>query len=107
MQSVSSRIWTRVAVSISYDDNDYTTGTSTRWYHSRESGTECDGNEGILGIPQSSSITGASPSDRFVSYPGHSLGESYPSAEMQSVYSTAPVDKAKGKKRKVISLRLG
>ena len=29
MQSVSSRIWTRVAVSISYDDNDYTTGTST------------------------------------------------------------------------------
>ena len=29
MQSVSSRIWTRVAVSISYDDNHYTTGTST------------------------------------------------------------------------------
>ena len=28
MQSVSSRIWTRVAVSISYDDNYYTTGTS-------------------------------------------------------------------------------
>ena len=26
MQSVSSRIWTRVAVFISYDDNDYTTG---------------------------------------------------------------------------------
>ena len=26
MQSVSFRIWTRVAVSISYDDNDYTTG---------------------------------------------------------------------------------
>ena len=25
MQSVSSRIWTRVAVSISYNDNDYTT----------------------------------------------------------------------------------
>ena len=24
MQSVSSRIWTRVAVSITYDDNDYT-----------------------------------------------------------------------------------
>ena len=35
MQSVSSRIWTRVAVSISYDDNDYTTGTSKTykgWY---------------------------------------------------------------------------
>ena len=28
MQSVSSRIWTRVAVFISYGDNDYTTGTS-------------------------------------------------------------------------------
>ena len=27
MQSVSSRIWTRVAVSISYDDDHYTTGT--------------------------------------------------------------------------------
>ena len=33
MQSVSSKIWTRVAVSISYDDNHYTTGTSkTGWY---------------------------------------------------------------------------
>ena len=30
MQSVSSRIWTRVAVSISYDDNHYPTGT---WNH--------------------------------------------------------------------------
>ena len=28
MQSVSSRIWSRVAVSISYDDNHYTTSTS-------------------------------------------------------------------------------
>ena len=28
MQSVSFRIWTRVAVSISYDDNHYTMGTS-------------------------------------------------------------------------------
>ena len=27
IQSASSRIWTRVAVSISYDDNHYTTGT--------------------------------------------------------------------------------
>ena len=33
MQSVSSRIWTRVAVSISYDDNDYTTGTSKYIIH--------------------------------------------------------------------------
>ena len=29
MQSVSSRIWTRIAAFISYGDNDYTTGTST------------------------------------------------------------------------------
>ena len=27
MQSVSSRIWTRVVVSISYEDNHYTTGS--------------------------------------------------------------------------------
>ena len=32
MQSVTSRIWTRVAVSISYDDNHYTMGTSTKMY---------------------------------------------------------------------------
>ena len=32
MQSVRSRIWTRVTVSISYDDNDYTTGTYEGWY---------------------------------------------------------------------------
>ena len=44
----------------------------------------------LLYIPQSSSITGISPSDRLVSYPGHSLGESYASAEMLLVYSTAP-----------------
>ena len=30
MLSVSSTIWTRVAVPISYDDNHYTTGTSTK-----------------------------------------------------------------------------
>ena len=31
MQSVSSRIWTRVAVSIFYDNNHYTTGTSLKF----------------------------------------------------------------------------
>ena len=31
MQSVSSRIWTSVVVSISYDDNNYTTGTSSSY----------------------------------------------------------------------------
>ena len=32
MRPVSSKIWTRVAVSISYDDNHYTTGTSTFFF---------------------------------------------------------------------------
>ena len=58
-----------------------------------QSGPGSDGNERVLRIPQSSSIAGTSTSDCLVSYPGHSLeGGSYPSAEKQSVYSTAPVD---------------
>ena len=49
------------------------------------SGPGSGGNEGVLRIPQSSSITGISPSDCLVPYPGHSLwvGGSYFSAEMQ------------------------
>ena len=50
------------------------------------------GNEGVLRISQSSSITGASPSDCLMSYPGHLFGMSYPYAEIQTVYSTAPAD---------------
>ena len=46
-----------------------------------QSGPWSDGNEEILRIPESSSITGASSSDCLVSYPEHSLGMSYPSAE--------------------------
>ena len=38
-----------------------------------QSGPESDGNKGVLGIPQSSSITRTSASDFFVSQPGHSL----------------------------------
>ena len=62
-----------------------------------QSGPESNDNEGILRIPQSSSITGTSPLDRLVSYPWHSLdgGGSYPSAEKQSVYSTAPTEWAR------------
>ena len=37
MQSVLSRIWTRVAMSISYDDNHYTTGTSLEGYLKQKS----------------------------------------------------------------------
>ena len=51
-----------------------------------------DGREREHSIPQSSDITGASPSDCVVSYPGHSLEKSYSSAEMQLVYSTTPAD---------------
>ena len=74
-------------------------------------------NEGVFRIPQSVSVTETSPLDYLVSYSAHllggwgltpllicircilqpqptwpSLGESYPSAEVQSVYSTAPAD---------------
>ena len=58
--------------------------------HSR-SGSK--GNEWVLRIPQSSSITGASASYFFVSYLGHSLemGGVLPLYK-DAVYSTAPVD---------------
>ena len=59
-------------------------GTSTL----DQSGPGSNANKWLLCIPQS--ITGTSPSDCFVSYPGHSLEEFYPSAEMQSVYSAVP-----------------
>ena len=63
-------------------------GTTTQG----QSGPGSKGNEEVLHIPQSPSITGVSPSDCLVSCPGHLLGRSHPSAEMQLVYSTAPVD---------------
>ena len=43
---------------------------------------------GVLHIPQSSSITGTPPSNCLVLYPG----QSYPSAEVQLVYSAAPAN---------------
>ena len=52
-----------------------------------QSGPGSDGNEGVFHIPQSSSITGASPSDCLVLYPGHSFFFGG-GAE----YSTAPDD---------------
>ena len=49
---------------------------------------ELDGNKEVLHISQNFIINGASPSDLFVSYPGHSLKDgSYPSTEIQSVDS--------------------
>ena len=50
-------------------------------------GPESNENKGVLRVPQSSSIAGRSKSDCL----GHSLVESYTSAEIQSVYSTAPM----------------
>ena len=51
-----------------------------------------DGNKEGLWIPQSSSITWASPSVCFVSYAGHLLKGYFSSVEMQSVYSAALAD---------------
>ena len=51
-----------------------------------------NGNDDVLRIPLRSSITGVSPLDWFMSYPEHLFGKSHPSAEMRSMYSTAPVD---------------
>ena len=46
------------------------------------------GNEGVLCIPESSSITEAALPDCLVLYPG----QFYFSAEMQSVYSATPAN---------------
>ena len=72
-----------------------------------QSGLGSDSNEGVLRNPQRFSITKTSPSDYFVSYQ-HSLdgGGSYPSAEMQWVYSTAPVNWASYMKVTVIPIVL-
>ena len=43
-------------------------------------------------FPKAPASLEPTPSDCLVSYPEHSLGESYPSSEMLSVYSTVPVD---------------
>ena len=48
--------------------------------------------KGYLAFLKASSITGASPSDCLISYPGYFLGGSYPSAVKQSVYSIGPAN---------------
>ena len=62
-----------------------------------QSGPGSDGNEWVLPIPQSSSITETSPSDCLVSYQDTCWGWSYSSVKMQSVIflqpqSTGPQD---------------
>ena len=56
-----------------------------------QSGPGSDSGEEVLCIFQSSIVTEILPSDCLVSYPGHLsvVVGSYPSAEVQSVYSTA------------------
>ena len=48
-----------------------------------------NGNEGVFHFPQITKA-GTSQWDCLVSYPGYLLGRGHLSAEMQSVYSTAP-----------------
>ena len=55
-----------------------------------QSGPGSNYNEGVLRIPQSSSINELSPSDWLVTYPGHSLVRSV--TPLHSVYSAAPDD---------------
>ena len=57
-----------------------------------QSGAGSNGNEGMLHIPQSSSLTGTSLSDCLVSYPGHLLWGGLTPLQVQSVDSTAPAN---------------
>ena len=57
-----------------------------------QTGTGSDGNKEVFRMLQRNSITGASPSNFLVSYPGLLLEVSYSSAGIQSVGSAAPAD---------------
>ena len=74
---------------------DYSSGEMLLMYSTAPADWACEfgsnGNEVVLYIPQSSKIA-ASLSDGLVLYPGYLFGESYPSAKMQSVYSSAPAN---------------
>ena len=80
VSSVNNSIWTI--------DGSLTAATTLG-----QSGSGINGNESLLCAPQSSSIIKTSISDCLVSYQDpHWEGGSYPSAEMQSVYSAASAD---------------
>ena len=55
-------------------------------------GTGNDVNKGVFPIPQSSNITGTSPSNCLMLYAGHLLMEGVTQSEVQSVCFTAPSD---------------
>ena len=65
-------------------------------------GPESDGNEAVLRIPQRSRITEGSQSDCLMAYQDTCWCRAYLSPEKQSVYSTAPVDWARRKRRKTV-----
>ena len=64
MQLARFWIWTRFAVTISYDDNHCTTGTYLK--ETDQSGPRNDGNKGVLHIPNSWKITESSLSEFLV-----------------------------------------
>ena len=66
------------------------TGATT----SGQSGPGSDDNVGVFRVSKSFSITGTSPSDCLVSYIRTLVERVLLSVEMQSVYSTAPADRA-------------
>ena len=76
MQSVSSRIWTRVSVSISDDDNHYTTGTSVFHICSPKLVTTVNPLLVLVGISQSLSRSRSFPHRRSTFTPGYLLGSS-------------------------------
>ena len=57
-----------------------------------QSGQESNGNKWLFCVPQSFSITEATPLDCLVSYQDTRWGESYSSTEIWSLISTAPAD---------------
>ena len=67
--------------------------TKSLGHYIKQRGPGRDISEGVLCIPQSSSISRTSPLDCLMSYLGLSLGWS---AEVMSVYYTAPADWAVG-----------
>ena len=66
-------------------------GTLTGTINRSQSGPGSNGNQGVLNYPLSSRAE-TSPSDCFMSYPGHSLEVSYIYGERQLMHSAAPAN---------------
>ena len=70
-----------------------------------QSGPGNGSNKWVLGIPQSSGITGSSGSDCLVLDTRYPLKESYSSVEKQSLYSKAPTDLARLREKDILRQR--